>query len=142
MNAPMSFSWTRLIVDMKLTGLPAMMACHCAPVHYDASVPSLRLELAEPMAALIDSPAMQGVRAALTGYFGDALQLTIEPGEALKSPANIAQANRVGRFQLAYASIANDEFVRDLMREFGATVMVESVRPAPQAADGRSKPAP
>lgn len=134
--APQSFSWARLIYDMQLRGLPAMVALHCAPTSYDASVPQLRLELNERMAGLLDSEPTMRLKAALTEYFGEDLDLAIALGPAANSPAARAEATHVGKYASAYEAFMKDATVRSLIEEFGASILVESVRPA----EGAPKP--
>ena len=129
-NAPESFSWGKLIADMKLKGLSAMIACHTEPVRYDAAVPRLELQVVKNMQELVDSPAMERLAMALKDHFGEKLELEIGFGPAKRSPAAIAFEKRVGRFTQAYTNIAEDDLVAKLIEEFGARVIVESVTPA------------
>lgn len=132
-NAPQSFCWGKLISDMKLKGLSAMIACHTEPVRYDASVPRLELQVVQHMAELQDSPAMERMTRALQDHFGEKLELDIEFGPAKRSPAAIAYEKRVGRFSRAYTSISDDDFVSHLIEEYGAKVIVDSVKPVRRA---------
>lgn len=128
-NAPENFSWGKLIVDMKLKGLPALIACHTEPVQYDANGPSLVLQVNKNLQELHDSPAFTRLAEALKDHFGASLDLQITFGPATKSPASIAFDKRVGRYTQAYTAIAEDDLVARLIEEFGGKVIVESVKP-------------
>lgn len=132
-NAPQSFCWGKLITDMKLRGLSAMIACHTEPMRYDASIPRLELQVVQHMVELQDSPAMARLTGALQDYFGERLELEIGFGPAARSPAAIAYEKRVGRFNRAYTSISEDDFVAKLIEEYGAKVIVDSVKPIRRA---------
>lgn len=126
---PHSFSWGRLIIDMKLQGLSALIACYTEPISYDASIPALGLEINEHLAELGNSPAMDRLKNGLIEYFGEELQLSVTYGPARKSPAAQAQAERIRRFADAYSSIAKDDVVAQMIAQFGAKVVVETVQP-------------
>lgn len=128
-NQPESFSWGKLIIDMKIKGLPALIACHTEPLRYDANGPLLALQVNKALQELEDSPAMERLAAALKEYFGEDLDLQMSFGPARRSPAVIAFEKRVGRYAQAYNSIASDDLVAQIIQEFGAKVIVESVRP-------------
>lgn len=128
-NTPENFSWGKLIVDMRLKGLPALIACHTEPVRYDANGPTLKLQVNKYLQELADSPSMERLTSALKDHFGESLQLEIDFGAASKSPASIAFDRRVGRYTQAYSSIAQDDMIAQIIAEFGGKVIVESVRP-------------
>lgn len=129
-KAPQSFAYGRLIVETHLTGLAAMLACHCEPKFYNAEVPLLRLELNEAMSAMRDSPAMATFTIALKDYFGDHLELDIVEGPALKSPAALAAAKKVMGYVVAYDIIMKDDVVLALLKQFdSAKALIETVRP-------------
>jgi DNA polymerase-3 subunit gamma/tau len=129
--APSVFSWGRLIYDMQLRGLPAMLACHCQPLSYDAAVPHLVLEMHEQMRGISASPAMERLRAGLLEFFGEGLKLEIVYGPAPQAPAIRAQEAKVDKFAKVYSAFANDDFVNEMIEEFGASILIESVQPAP-----------
>lgn len=133
-NAPESFSWGKLIFDMKLQGLPAMIACHTEPLRYDANGPVLFLQVSKYLQELADTPAMDRLRSALKDHFGDALQLEISFGSASQSPAAIAFNRRVGHYTQAYSNIAQDDVIGQIIKEFGAKIIVESIHPVKRVA--------
>ena len=129
-RAPQSFSWGRLIADMKLRGIPAMIACNCEPTHYDAtdaSKPFLRLELLDAMKAMQHSPSMDQLKEALTEYFGENLQIEVVLGPALRSQSTLAGAKRITSQVIALETVMNDKLVQDMIKNFGAQILVESV---------------
>lgn len=126
-KAPQSFSWGRLIYDMKIRGVPAMIACHCEPKNYDAQKPFLQLELLDTMKAMEKSPSMQKLKDALTEFFGEDLQIEIVVGPAKKSPAVLAGEKRIGEQISAFQKIMTDSSVNDLIENWGAHVVVDTV---------------
>lgn len=128
-NTPESFSWGKLISDMKLTGLTAMIACHAEPVLYDANGPKLSLQINKSLQELSDSPAMNRLILCLKDHFGESLSLEIGFGPAVKSPAAVAYDRRITRYTQAYSSIAEDDVIAQIIAEFGGKVIVDSVRP-------------
>lgn len=133
-HAPQSFSWGRLIVEMRLTGFAAMIACHCEPVHYNADMPFLRIEVPEALDGFKQSQGMTQFTAALKDYFGESLELEMVPGPALKSPASLSAAKKVGAMTAAHELLMKDDFVQKMISEFGAKIFVESVAPVAPAA--------
>lgn len=132
-NAPQSFSWGRLILDMKLRGVPAMIACNCEPTFYDSTKPFLRLEILDTMKAMQNSPSMQRFKEALKDYFGDHLQIEIVPGAALQSPSALAGAQRITSQISALEAVMKDDMVQSMIKEWGGQILVESVEHAPSA---------
>lgn len=127
-QAPQSFSWGRLIAETKMSGLTALVACHCEPTFYNANKPFLRLEFNEGLAALKESPAMDKLKSTLKGFFGESLDLEIVDGPALRSPAMLASSKKMASFQSAYETIMDDDFVNKMIKDFGAKVLTESVK--------------
>ncbi len=134
MNTPESFSWGKLILDMRLKGLPALIACHTDPLRYDANGPKLSLQINKNLEELAGSPAMERLRTALQDHFGKELELEMGFGPARNSPASVAFEKRVGRYAQAYSTIAEDDFIAQIIQEFGGKVIVESVRPLKRSA--------
>jgi DNA polymerase-3 subunit gamma/tau len=126
---PESFSWGKLILDMRLKGLAAMIACHTEPVIYDANGPKLTLEVNKTLEELKDSPGFTRMIQAIQDHFGENMHIVIGFGPAKRSPAAIAYEKRVNRYAQAYSTIAEDDFISRIIEEFGGKVIVESVRP-------------
>lgn len=133
-HAPQSFSWGRLIVEMRLTGFAAMIACHCEPVHYNAEMPFLRVEVPEALEGLRESASMKQFRSSLKDYFGESLELELVSGPALKSPASLSAAKKVGSMTAAHALLMKDEFVQKMIADFGAKIFIESITTGAPAA--------
>lgn len=132
--APPSFSWGRLIVEMKLTGLSAMIACHCEPVHYNAEIPFLRLEMPPGLDGLKGSPGMNRLSQALKNYFGENLELEISPGPAAGAPSVMASSKKIDAMSAAHQLIMNDEFVQKMLNDFGGKILTETITVTPPPA--------
>lgn len=127
--APNSFSYGRLIVETRLTGLSAMIACHCEPVFYNAEIPLLRLEVPEALDAMKQSPAMAQFKSALTDYFGEGLELELVEGPALGSPAAMSAARKIDGLVKAHESLMKDDVINKMLKDFGGKVLVETIEP-------------
>lgn len=136
-RAPQSFSWGRLIFEMKLRGVPAMIACHCEPKNYDASKPFLQLELLDTMKALEKSPSMQRLKDALTERFGENLQIEVVVGPALKSPAALSGGKKISEQINALQKIMTDPMVNDMIEKWGAQIVVDTVDVVPSPSPAR-----
>lgn len=136
-RAPQTFSWGRLIFDMKLRGVPAMIACHCEPKNYDASKPFLQLELLDTMKGMEKSPSMQKLKDALSEFFGENLQLDIVVGPAVGSPASLAASKKINAQSAALEKIMTDTMVNEMIEKFGAQIVVDTVDILPTPATTR-----
>lgn len=128
-RAPQSFSWGRLIHDMNLTGVPALIACHCEPTHYDASQPLLQLQLMEGLQAFTTSPSMGKLKNALIDFFGENLKLDITSGPANRSPAALAGQKKIGEQADAMKILMGDKSISEMIEQFGAKIVIDTVEP-------------
>jgi hypothetical protein len=129
----LAFDWSKTIFEMRAAGLPglsAMLACHCETTSFQADPPSLGLRMAPELAGLQDSPWMLKLQQALRDRLGANLALTIELAPTTQTPAQKATKRRVSTYTEAYEGFMQDKFVNDLIKDFGAKIITETVRPA------------
>ena len=75
-------------------------------------------------------PAQDKLQQALSEHFGRSLQLRIDLNEVGEdTPAAAAQRRRQARQEQAVASVEQDEFVREVIDLFDATVVESSIKP-------------
>lgn len=130
---PSDFNWSRLIYELQLKGMAAMVACHGEPTRFvaaqgDGSGPVLELCLPESFAALTDTPGMVRLQERLREHFGPALQLSIAYGVTTRAPAQMAVSRRVKTYGEAYEAFMQDEFVHDLLA-MGGSIRLDTVKP-------------
>ena len=75
-------------------------------------------------------PAQDKLQQALTDYFGCPMQLTIDLHEAsVETPAAATQRRNSERQDRAVAAVEQDEFVREVIDLFDATLIESSIKP-------------
>jgi DNA polymerase-3 subunit gamma/tau len=124
--------WRELVTRLKLGGMARMLAQHSELSRLDAD----RLELRVPEAHkhLLDKPYRDKLQAALEEHLGRRLRLDFVLGQAAgMTPAEQDDREREARLQHAVQAIDGDPFVRELVENFDARVVDESIRPV----DGR-----
>jgi len=123
-----SIDWTDLLSKLKLGGMARMLAQHSELVGYDAD----RMELRVPEAHrhLLEKPYRDKLQSAVEEHFGRRVRLEFTLGEATgNTPAERADQVRQERQRGAIAAIDRDPFVRELVENFDARVIDESIRP-------------
>ena len=128
-TVPRSFDgdWRALISQLKL-GAAGMLAQHAELVGCDAN--SINLRVAAEHKAIATRDYQEKLRGALSHHFGHPLSLRVEIGDDVAdTPAAQAQRERFARQQEAETAIQNDPVVQELVRDFGATVIPDSIKP-------------
>ena len=121
-------SWPEVVGALALGGMARMLAQHCELESRDATQIALRLP--EEHRHLAEAVYQDKLKAALEQHFGARLRLSIHVGgTAGNSPAEIE--NRAQRLKQAQAieAIEADPFVRELVENFDARVIDESIKP-------------
>ncbi|TJZ65174.1 DNA polymerase III subunit gamma/tau [Chitiniphilus eburneus] len=127
--APAEFDgdWRALVAQLKL-GAAGMLAQHAELVDHQPDRFALRV--AEAHKAVATRDYQDKLRGALSEHFGRPIQVDVALGEATgDTPAAIALREKQARQQAAEATIQNDPFVQALVRDLGATVLPDSIRP-------------
>jgi DNA polymerase-3 subunit gamma/tau len=120
--------WRELVTRLKLGGMARMLAQHSEVAGMEGD----RLELRVPEAHkhLLDKPYRDKLQAALEEHLGRRLKLDFVLGPAAgMTPAEQDDRERQTRLQRAVQAIDGDPFVRDLVENFDARVVDESIRP-------------
>ena len=120
--------WAAAIAAMKLSGMTRQLAQHCELV--GESDGAVELRLAETHKHLLEKSLQERLRAALEGYLGRSIRLAIGVGQlAGMTPAQLDEQERRRRIADAARSLDADPFVRDLVENFGARVVPDSIKP-------------
>jgi len=121
-------NWRGLVDSLKLGGMARMLAQNCELAEFDGQ--RMRLVVPQSQKHLLDSTTQEKLRAVLKERFGKQLHIQIEiGGAAANTPAQQISQEKATRQAQAEASIHGDQFVRDLMDGFGATIIPSSIKP-------------
>ncbi|MCX7206402.1 MAG: DNA polymerase III subunit gamma/tau [Proteobacteria bacterium] len=126
-KGPFNGDWRALILQLKL-GAAGMLAQNAELLGYTAN--SIELLVGEEHTAVASRAYQEKLREALSNHFGHDILLTITLGSASgDTPAAIALREKLARLATATQSIQNDPFVQSVVRDFGATVIPDSIKP-------------
>jgi DNA polymerase-3 subunit gamma/tau len=121
--------WRTTLQSLKLSGMVRELAQHCELVHRDATTVELRL--APTHRHLHVKASQDKIEQALAAYSGAPLKLSIRIEEtAGDTPARVDQMERKEKQDRAVAAIEGDNFVRDVIDLFDATLIESSIKPA------------
>ncbi|OIQ78220.1 DNA polymerase III subunit tau [mine drainage metagenome] len=129
---PFDGNWRGLVDQLKLGGMARMLAQNCELTEFDGQ--RVRLTVPQNQKHLLDNITLEKLRSALKQHFGHQLQVLIESGDSteVNTPAQQISREKAVRQAQAESSIQNDPFVRDLMDDFGATIIPSSIKPITQ----------
>lgn len=119
--------WRALISQLRL-GAAVMLAQHAELSGYTAD--QINLRVASEHRAVATRDYQEKLRDALSNHFGKDIALQVEISEDVAdTPAAQIQRERAERQQGAETAIQNDPVVQSLVRDFGATVVPDSIKP-------------
>ncbi|MES3023863.1 MAG: DNA polymerase III subunit gamma/tau [Pseudomonadota bacterium] len=128
-------NWPALAATLPLRGVSQQLALQTEmdSCEYDGNLATFRLRV--PIDTLRASGNSEKLAAALQACFPDAkVAVEIDIGQVYYTAGAEAQAYREECQRVAEETVANDPFVKDVMRDLGAFVVPGSVRPASAAA--------
>jgi DNA polymerase-3 subunit gamma/tau len=137
---PLGFTgdWPALAVDLPLKGISYQLAFNSELMALEAST----LKLNVPVPQYAETSQVAKLKAALIERLGQNVDVQVEVGPARRTAAAHDAALRARRQQEAEREINADPFVQSLIREFGATIVRDSIRPiTPDAAPNGASPA-
>ena len=122
--------WHTLVRQLPIKGLVQQLAFQTELQDWADSPAGVRATVVTPMPQLASEASIGRLADALTTYFGKPVKVVIEKGEVegktvAKVDAQIHQEKR----QNAEQMIAQDPFIQQLQKEFGAKVVGGSVKP-------------
>ena len=121
--------WHAIIGALKIGGMARELAQHC--LLRSAGAARVLLALAPAHRHLQMKPAQDKLQQALSEYYARPVQLVIELEEVVgDTPAAVVQKQRQARQDEAVASVEKDEFVREVIELFDATLDRDSIKPA------------
>jgi DNA polymerase-3 subunit gamma/tau len=122
--------WHTLVRQLPIKGLVQQLAFQTELQDWEDSPAGVRATVVTPMPQLASEASVGRLADALTAHFGKPVKVVIEKGEVegktvAKVDAQIHQEKRLNAEQL----IAQDPFIQQLQKEFGAKVVGGSVKP-------------
>ncbi|QWE29896.1 DNA polymerase III subunit gamma/tau [Polynucleobacter sp. Adler-ghost] len=122
--------WHTLMRQLPVKGLVQQLAFQTELQNWEDSPAGVRATVVTPMPQLASEASIGRLADALTAHFGKPVKVVIEKGEVegktvAKVDAQIHQEKR----QNAEQMIAQDPFIQQLEKEFGAKVVGGSVKP-------------
>jgi DNA polymerase-3 subunit gamma/tau len=119
-----------LVRQLPIKGLVQQLAFQTELQDWEDSPAGVRATVVTPMPQLASEASIGRLADALTAHFGKPVKVIIEKGEVegktvAKVDAQIHQEKRLNAEQL----IAQDPFIQQLQKEFGAKVVGGSVKP-------------
>ncbi|PWB33122.1 DNA polymerase III subunit gamma/tau [Pseudomonas sp. SDI] len=124
----LALQWLELFPQLPISGMTGNIAANCTLMAMDGDHWLLHLDPAH--SALFNTTQQRRLNDALNQHFGRTLTLAIElirPEQ--ETPAQAAARKRANRQRDAEASIENDPFIQQMIKQFGATVRHDSIEP-------------
>lgn len=120
--------WHAILASLKLGGMARELGQHCELLKVGANRVFLRLSPTHRHLQI--KPAQDKLQQALSEYLGRPIQLSVDLEEIVgDTPAAVAQRVRRERQDQAVASVERDEFVREVIDIFDATLIESSIKP-------------
>ncbi|VVD85412.1 DNA polymerase III, subunit gamma and tau [Pandoraea pneumonica] len=125
-NAPVfTGEWPVLAAELPARGLARELAFQSELTE----VAGRALHLRVPLRQLADSATADKLRQVLNEHFGGDVQVHVELGQVGTTAASLAAEAAAARQRAAEQAIADDPLVRELIDEFDAQILPNSIRP-------------
>lgn len=125
-----SFSedWITTVSRLKLSGMPKMLAQHCEVKYFTPD--EIELCVPETHRHLLDKSYQDRLQTALREHLGKPVRLKFSVGVITGlTPAELENREKQTRQSQAIAAIESDPFVRELVENFDAKLIVSSIKP-------------
>ncbi len=119
--------WRKLVEQNLKLGLARALAQNCELIGHDEY--SLTLRIAENQKHLVSANYQDKLSNAINDYFGKKIKLNFELGVEANTPAKQNATEKASIQSGAEAAILGDPFVQDLMQQFGAQIIPNSIKP-------------
>lgn len=124
-------NWRALVEKNLKLGLARALAQNCEMISYDEN--SINLRVAASNKHLVSASYQEKLSSAINQHFGKRIQLDIEvSGEAhieINTPAKQTAVEKATIQSSAEEAIMQDSFVKDLLNQFDATIIPNSIKP-------------
>lgn len=120
--------WAGMISELKLNGMPRMLAQHCEMTDFSGG--EIALCIPELHRHLLDKSYQDRLQTALREYLGKPVRLKFSVGAVTgMSPAALEDREKQEKQSKAVAAVESDPFVRELVEQFDAKLIVSSIKP-------------
>ncbi|MFC7514680.1 DNA polymerase III subunit gamma/tau [Herbaspirillum sp. GCM10030257] len=123
-------NWPVLAAALPLRGVVQQLAQQSELLQCEDKGEAVLMHLRIPLETLRSAGAVDKLTAALTEHFSKTVRVTTEIGTVQQTANAQAVAEREARQRQAEESLTRDPFVQTMMREFGATIVPGSIKPA------------
>lgn len=120
-------NWRNLVENHLKLGLARALAQQCELISYDDN--SLKLRVAESQKHLVNANYQGKLAEAIQQHFGRRMRLEIEVGSHANTPAQQNAQEKAELMQNTEKAMLQDAFVQNLINDFGATVIKDSIKP-------------
>jgi DNA polymerase-3 subunit gamma/tau len=121
--------WQSWMKAIPVRGLVQQLAFQTELQKWEETPAGVRATVIVGMPQLASTESVNRLQEALSNYLGQQIKIVVETGKASQSIAAVEAKIKQEKQEGAEQSIANDDFVKTIQAEFGATVVPGSIRP-------------
>lgn len=121
--------WQAWMKALPVRGMVQQLAFQTELQAWDDAGASARATVIVGMPQLATTDGINRLQDALSAYIGKSVKIVMEAGKATQSIAAVEAKVKQEKQEDAETSIANDDFVKSIQAELGATVVPGSIRP-------------
>lgn len=121
--------WQTWMKALPVRGLVQQLAFQTELQKWDEQGGNIKATVIVGMPQLASAESVNRLQDALSTYLGKQVKILIETGKATQSIAAVEAKIKQEKQEGAEESVANDDFVKSIQAEFGATVVPGSIRP-------------
>lgn len=121
--------WQSWMKALPIRGLVQQLAFQTELQKWEETPKGIKAHVLVGMPQLASTENVNRLQEALSNYIGQSVKILIETGKASQSIAAVEAKVKQEKQEGAENSVANDDFVKTLQAEFGATVVPGSIRP-------------
>lgn len=121
--------WQSWMKALPIRGLVQQLAFQTELQKWEETPKGIKALVLVGLPQLASAENVNRLQEALSNYIGQSVKIVIETGKASQSIAAVEAKVKQEKQEGAENSVANDDFVKTLQAEFGATVVPGSIRP-------------
>ncbi len=122
--------WPTLAAALPLRGAAQQLAQQTELISWEQGNAGVQIRLRSPIDMLCTAANVERLTAMLTAHFGIKTNITTKVGQVEQTANQVALDKQAERQREAEQVIQNDPFIQALMREFDATIVPGSIKPA------------
>jgi DNA polymerase-3 subunit gamma/tau len=122
-------NWQAWMRDLPVRGLVQQLAFQTELQNWEELPTGIKATVLVGMPQLVSQDSVNRLQDALSAYVGKSIKIVVEAGKASQSIAAVEAKIKQDKQEGAEASVASDDFIKNIQAEFGATVVPGSIRP-------------